>query len=238
MNRQLLFSLGLSLLSFTARAQWASQPIGFASPELAPFYLDAVDANAAWAVGSNVASTNYQLAQVARTVDGGQTWAVAPLPLRASASEEVTSLAALGPGTAWVTTVEYNGIGGRLLQTTNGGQTWAPQGGAAVFADPDSTPEFIRFFSATDGVAVGDPLPNTGTSFEVYITATAGQTWTRVTTLPATVRVLDVAGRLVQTQPWTSAAPLALDLSQQPAGLYVLEVQVPTGTARQKVVVQ
>jgi photosystem II stability/assembly factor-like uncharacterized protein len=186
MNKQFLSILGMCLLGFSAQAQWVSHPIGFASSELVPLYLDAVDANSAWAVGSSAFSTAYEPPTAAHSTDGGLTWMVASLPVKASTIEDVTSLAAISATTAWVTTVEYNGVGGHLLQTTDGGQSWLPQGGTTTFADADSYPQFIRFFSVTSGVAVGEKIPGTS-SFETYITTNAGQTWTPVANLPATL---------------------------------------------------
>ena len=184
MSKQLLSSLGLCLLSLTARAQWVSQPIGFASNQVVPLYLDAVDANTAWAVGSDALSNNYAVPQLARTVNAGQTWAVTNLPVSASTSETVTSMAAISPSTAWLTTVEPNGSRGRILRTTDSGQSWTVQSGPTVFGNAASFPTLVRFFSPTEGVAVGEELPGTATGFEIYTTANAGQTWTRVLNLP------------------------------------------------------
>ncbi|GAB3672833.1 hypothetical protein GCM10027594_35180 [Hymenobacter agri] len=50
--------------------------------------------------------------------------------------------------------------------------------------------------------------------------------------------MLDATGRLVRQLPWTASPELQLDLSHEPAGLYLLEVDAASGTARQKVVVQ
>lgn len=75
------------------------------------------------------------------------------------------------------------------------------------------------------------PNPATGGRFALQAAHSTGNR-------AATVRVLDSTGRLVQELAWASATPLDLDLSRQPAGLYVLEVQSASGTARQKVVVQ
>ena len=64
-------------------------------------------------------------------------------------------------------------------------------------------------------------------------------------TLPArqwggavTVRVLDGAGRLVQQHAWAPATALALDLSRQPAGLYVVELQTADGSIREKIIIE
>ena len=114
MKKPLLSSLGLCLLGFTAQAQWVYQPIGFASLDATTLYFDAVDANTAWTVGVGFFSSQYVVPQLARTVNAGQTWAVTSLPVRPSVREDVTALAAVSPTTAWVTTVEIDGVGGQI----------------------------------------------------------------------------------------------------------------------------
>ena len=182
MKKQFLAGLGLCLLGFTAQAQWVSQPIGFAAPGTTPFYLDAVDANTAWTVGAGLLSQSYVQPQLARTVNAGQTWTVSNLPVQASASEDFTALSAISPTTAWVTTV-VNNQGGRILRTTDGGLTWTTQSSAAVYGSPGSYPDLIHFFSATEGLTVGDFLM-AGARLEMYTTTNAGLTWTPLATSP------------------------------------------------------
>ncbi|MGY3087612.1 photosystem II stability/assembly factor-like uncharacterized protein [Hymenobacter sp. UYAg731] len=182
MNKQLLSCLGLCLLGFTAQAQWVSQPVGFAA-DIVPFYIDAVDANTAWTVGTAIGST-YLQPQVARTVNAGQNWTVSNLPIQAGASEDFTGLSAISASTAWITTILNNNAGGRILRTTDGGQTWTIQNNAGVYASARSYPDFIHFFSATEGVTVGDPLPGSS-QMEMYLTTNGGLTWTPITTSPA-----------------------------------------------------
>ncbi len=185
MLKQFLFCLGLGLSTSTAHAQWVYQPIGFASTQAAPLLFDAVDASTAW--GVNIGASSYVAPQVSRTTNAGQTWTVSNLPVQTSVSEEATSLAASSATSAWVTTVNVNGVGGRILHTTDGGLNWTVQSSATVFGSSASYPGLIRFFSATEGVAVGAPLSTSG-GFEIYTTTDAGTTWTRSTaTTPLTV---------------------------------------------------
>ncbi len=53
----------------------------------------------------------------------------------------------------------------------------------------------------------------------------------------ATVRVADALGRAVYAGPVAARTPLALDLSQRPAGVYVLRVCTPAGCETRKLVV-
>lgn len=184
MNKRLLSSLGLCLLGFTAQAQWAYQPINGLLSQSAPFYLDAIDANTAW--GVSVGATSYVVPQLVRTTNAGQAWVVTALPVNATVRENVTGLSATSSTNAWVSTVNVNGVGGRILRTIDGGQTWTTQSSATVFGSPNSYPGLIRFFSVTEGVAVGEAL-NTGSGFETYTTTNAGLTWTLLTAVPATL---------------------------------------------------
>lgn len=54
----------------------------------------------------------------------------------------------------------------------------------------------------------------------------------------ATVSLLDPAGRILRQEPWTTQQALRWDLSEWPAGLYLLEVQSETGRWTEKVVVR
>jgi len=184
MMKRFLFCLGLGLSTSVAHAQWVYQPINFASTQAAPLLFDAVDASTAW--GVSIGESSYVTPQICRTTNSGQTWTVSNLPVQTSLSEDATSLAATSATSAWVTTINSGGTGGRILRTTDGGLTWTVQSSATVFGNVASYPSLIRFFSATEGVAVGAPL-STGGGFEIYTTTNAGATWTSVTTVPATV---------------------------------------------------
>lgn len=184
MLKQFLFCLGLGLSTPAAHAQWVYQPISFASTQAAPLLFDAVDASTAW--GVNIGANNYVAPQLGRTTNAGQTWTVSNLPVQTSVSEDVTSLSAFSATSAWVTTVNANGVGGRILHTTDGGLNWTVQSSAAVFGSMASYPGLVRFFSATEGVAAGAPL-SAGGGFEIYTTTNAGTTWTRLATVPPTV---------------------------------------------------
>jgi hypothetical protein len=190
MLKQFLCCLGLGLSTSIAHAQWVYQSIGFASTQAAPFLFDAVDASTAW--GVNVGTSSYVALQVSRTTNVGQTWTISNLPVQAGVSEDATSLAALSATSAWVTTVNANGSGGRILHTSDGGLNWTVQSSATVFGSAASYPGLIRFFSPTEGVAVGAPLSASG-GFEIYTTSNAGSTWTRSTTVPLTVLNEDIA---------------------------------------------
>lgn len=182
MKAVVLSLLGLCLSGFTAQAQWVNQPITFANPVQGVVAVDAVDASTAWAIG-DVLDGNYLAPQVARTTNGGQAWVVSNLPVNAAVREIVTGLSAPTPTTAWITTVRIDGAGGRVLRTSDGGQTWTTIGANSIFTSANSYPNFVHFYSATEGIVGGENL-TANSGFEVYRTTDGGQSWTPVTTPP------------------------------------------------------
>lgn len=178
MKKVLLILAAFLLTNVAAQAQWVLQPFTFTNTDLTPVYLDAVDANVAWAAGFDVLF-NEGGNEVVHTANGGTTWtknAIANL----GATEEITGIVGLNATTALVCT--STGAGGRILKTVNSGTTWTVQTTATQFASAASFPNGIAFFNATEGVCFGDP--GTGaTRFEVYRTTDAGATWTGVPTI-------------------------------------------------------
>ncbi|RAK68166.1 T9SS type A sorting domain-containing protein [Hymenobacter edaphi] len=73
----------------------------------------------------------------------------------------------------------------------------------------------------------------------VWPNPTRGQLHLRPNAPARTITLLDLAGRVVQTQAATAAAEQTLDVRQQPAGAYLLRVEYAQGaTATQRVVVE
>jgi photosystem II stability/assembly factor-like uncharacterized protein len=185
MKKTVLLLAGLLCTGTLARAQWVAQPIGFRF-DATPAYLDAVDANVAWAADFDYLN-GIGDRQVARTTDGGTTWTVVTIPTLVD-GQGITGIVGLSATTALISVVDGNQGGGSILKTTDGGATWTVRTNAAQFADPRSYPDMITFFNATDGVCLGDHLPG-DRSYEIYRTTDAGTTWTRVAdaALPPTV---------------------------------------------------
>lgn len=179
-KRVLRAILGLLLVlaaTAPARAQWALQPFSFPQPDVFAYRFGVVDANVVWAVGYDEDGVNRS---VARTTDGGQTWALRTVPGLVN-GEIITSVAASSASSAWLTVANATSTGGYLLRTVDGGQTWAVQSSAQFLA---SVPNFVHFFSATEGVAVGDPLDGPAPAFEIFTTTDGGATWGRVLNVP------------------------------------------------------
>ena len=168
--------LGLLAGGLSASAQWISQPITFGQSGGANYAISAVDANVAWTTVVRLGTGPTR--QLMRTINGGTTWASVSVS-GLTTTEYVIGLHALDASTAWVvveSVVPQQGLG-RVLKTTDGGQTWTRSTTTAQFSSPDSFLQYVRFFSPTQGVAIGDAVNGT---FEIYTTTNAGVTWTAV----------------------------------------------------------
>jgi photosystem II stability/assembly factor-like uncharacterized protein len=199
MKKTVLLLTGLLLSGMGAQAQWLLQPASFRF-DATPAYIDAVDANVAWAADYDYLE-GYGDRQVARTINGGATWTVSTIPNLVD-GQEITGIAALSATTAVISVLDGNQGGGSLLKTTDGGATWTVRTTVGQFDNESSYPDLVTFFNATEGVAVGDPLPGNN-SFEIYTTADAGSTWTRVpdaglpAALPSEYGALGILGGLL-----------------------------------------
>lgn len=114
--------------------------------------------------------------EFARTTDGGKTWKSGTYPT--SGASIITSLYALDSNVAWITLADFN-EGGKVLKTSDGGQTWIVQNtGPLVF------PDFVHFFDANNGVLVGD---SDSLGFQIFRTSSGGASWQRIdpASLPA-----------------------------------------------------
>ena len=188
------------------------------------------------------------------TADGGTTWA----PVRYTGPLHGVGLSPV-PGTAlYISTGANTGSSqdqGSSYSADNG-QTWV----ALESVRNHLATEFVSAavgwsgsFSTRGGSLTGSANRFSGTALATQPAAAQARpvgAWPNPATggrctLPArptggaaTVRVRDAAGRLVQQHAWAQTTALALDLSQQPAGLYLVELQTADGIARQKIVVE
>lgn len=121
--------------------------------------ISAVDDRTAWASGSN--------GTVLRTIDGGTTWALIPVP--GAEKTDLRDIEAFGPDEAVVMGVDRPA---RIYRTTDGGRTWT----LAYFDDtPGIFLDGLAFFDERNGLAVGDPMDG---RFFVITTADGGAAWT------------------------------------------------------------
>ncbi|MBI5472563.1 MAG: choice-of-anchor D domain-containing protein [Ignavibacteriae bacterium] len=155
-----------------ADTSWAIQPSG----STAAFYtVKAVDQNIVWVGGTG--------GTVLRTTNGGTNWT--SVGGGALGTADVYAIEARDANNAWCTTTPSATF---IYRTTNGGALWTQVYTLA-------TPGFIDgiiMTSATNGYAVGDPVPNPGGNWTLLKTTDAGATWAAMT--PALPQVGTEAG--------------------------------------------
>jgi photosystem II stability/assembly factor-like uncharacterized protein len=177
------------LLAYTGslQAQWQSYSPVF-SDTLGAFDLRIAQDNdqIAWCVAMKyeVMPTEYQWLvseklSFAKTSDGGNTWSGGTIPM--GPEPYASNLCPISANTAWASGIDLDFVN-YVLRTDDGGVTWTRQledgfTGAASYVD------FVHFWDAQNGVAVGDPAEsdtNPVPFFEIYTTSDGGMTWARV----------------------------------------------------------
>jgi photosystem II stability/assembly factor-like uncharacterized protein len=137
------------------RASWIVQASGTTASLRG---VSAVDDRTAWASGAN--------GTVLRTLDGGATWTVIPVP--GAEKTDFRDVEAFGPDEAIVMGIDRPA---RIYKTTDGGRTW-------VRTYDDDTPgiflDGLTFFDARNGLAFGDPMDG---RFFFIVTTDGGDSW-------------------------------------------------------------
>ncbi|HEV3301582.1 MAG TPA: YCF48-related protein [Planctomycetaceae bacterium] len=120
-----------------------------------------------WSVGDHGA--------VWRTEDGGRTWKLLPCPVDCA----LRSVCFVTDRIGWVaggSTTAFTRVGmGVILATRDGGKTWTS---LARGSRPLPQLHYVRFFSPSAGVVVGEPTPDFPSG--VITTSDAGKTWQSV----------------------------------------------------------
>ncbi len=164
--------------SFIANAQfWTEKATGFTTPAKTLNSISIVDANVIWANEYDNVALNYRLKTFTKSTDGGNTWVPGTINLGTNTADlGISSITAASATTAWVSAYPDNTptseLGG-IWKTIDSGVTWTKQT-TALFSDPASYTDFVYFWDANNGVAVGDAV---GNYFEIYNTSDGGTTW-------------------------------------------------------------
>lgn len=165
--KTLLLSLAL-LTSLNLHAQtWTSySPF----PDSTGIYdVEITDANTAWFVAFGGTPN---VAQVARTTDGGATFNVSELPL--TGTPFAPCITSTDASTAYIMALQDWG-NAVTLKTTDGGQSW--QNVNTPWDPAVSWPDYMHAFSPAKICLIGDPRNG---DFEIYTTANGGFVWTPV----------------------------------------------------------
>lgn len=111
-----------------------------------------------------------------RTADGGKTWRYDSVD--APAGYGLNSIAPVDGNTCYAALSAINSTGGGIFKTTDGGDTWKQLEKGKLF-NSTSVLDFVYFFDAQHGLAVGDNNGDTSV-LEIYTTSDAGKNWSRV----------------------------------------------------------
>ncbi|HSQ79212.1 MAG TPA: YCF48-related protein [Candidatus Bathyarchaeia archaeon] len=136
-------------------ASWTVQTSGVTSSLRG---VSAVDDRTAWASGSN--------GTVLRTLDGGATWSVIPVP--GAETTDFRDIEAFGANEAVVMGIARPA---RIFRTTDGGRTWTKtyeDDSPGIFLDG------LVFFDRKKGLAFGDPMQG---RFFFIVTSDGGASW-------------------------------------------------------------
>lgn len=157
------------LLCGSAKAQWTqifgwSEPVNFSIP----------DTNVFWA-STSAYTLQYGKNYYTRSVDGGVTLKIDTII--GSDSTVVSNVVALDSSTAWFSFYKAPaGNSGKIIKTSDGGQTWVTQTNPGMFTPPSGFLNFVHFFDQNRGLCMGDP---NGGYFEIYTSSNGGTTWIR-----------------------------------------------------------
>jgi len=173
------YSLFLILaINFSASSQW--QRVNLAHQALdAPYDVEVPNDHTVWASLWNLTDPqNPYTPFYYRTADGGANWDYGFV--NAPTGYVISSLAPIDEDTCYAIMVNLAvGTGGGIFKTTDGGNNWNQLAVGQIF-NSSSFPDFIYFWNAKQGVAVGD-ANGPGTPYmEIYTTKDAGATWKRV----------------------------------------------------------
>lgn len=176
MKKNLLI-ISTLFLSVAANAQWTSQATGFTAPSRGIRNVCAIDANTVWVSAYDGITSTNPVRDFSKTTDGGTYWV--PGTVTAPTSYAFSNIWAIDATTAWACFYDAAaGAGGGIFKTTDGGATWSQQGTGTIF-NANSFPDFVYFWDANTGFAVGDPNGPGTSYYEIYTTTDGGTTWVR-----------------------------------------------------------
>jgi photosystem II stability/assembly factor-like uncharacterized protein len=190
---KILFSiLFCGLFCLTSFGQWTSQtPVLAKQQGILALNIAPNNPNVAWGLGMKftVLTQSFSIGipgdcltnlAVVRTTDGGVTWTATETP--AGSCLYPSNITVISDTEAWVSYVELQSQGNYVYKTTDGGQTWSKKLQSA-FLGVGGFVDFVHFFDAQNGVALGDPTtygPGSTPYFEIWTTSDGGSSWGRI----------------------------------------------------------
>jgi photosystem II stability/assembly factor-like uncharacterized protein len=155
-------------IQLNAQAFWQALPAMINNSNASVNDISAPNLNTCWAIGavfdpgSGVCALPFN--QYTRTGNGGISFksGIINIPSMYGPS----SICAIDSNTAWITCTDmFSGADGRVYKTINGGTVWNKQN-TAIF---DGSANFVHFYDANIGFAIGDSL--------IYRTTDGGANW-------------------------------------------------------------
>jgi len=193
MKKTLLSILGamacMGAMAQTASPSWTIvQNSNFPNVSFGIRYLDAVNDSVIWATGydGTAGNTSRAYCWVTHSTDGGNSFNFAPMfastltpGLGDTSTYAISNLDGIDANTCWAAAYKKAGGGsqGGIFKTTDGGATWVNKTPTGMFTNASSFANWVAFFNAKDGVAMGDPVAG---EFEIWRTTDGGTTWTQV----------------------------------------------------------
>lgn len=176
--KKLLLSLTLIAFYSVANAQWTSQATGFTNPSRGLKEVKIVDANTVWGIAYDGVTTANVVQEFTRTVNGGTNWTSGTINVGNTALT-INNISPVSGTKAWVSVVNgADGTGSAVYKTSDGGVTWDQQLSTG-FTSTGSFVNFVHFYDANVGFAMGDPV-GTPLEFEIWRTTDGGDSWTQI----------------------------------------------------------
>ncbi|MBO7434115.1 MAG: C10 family peptidase [Salinivirgaceae bacterium] len=158
---------------------WTMQSSGFSTDYRGITNISAIDNLTAWAAAYD-GEQGGQCMDFCRTIDGGESWEGKSIKISGYKNYSISMISAVSANEAWaavyVCTNSRTLKGGKILHTTDAGESWEIQASAS-FSGSKAFPNIVHFWDSHNGVCIGDP--NDG-YFEIYTTTDGGANWKRV----------------------------------------------------------
>lgn len=158
---------------------WTMQSTGFSSDYRGITNISAIDNLTAWAAAYD-GEQGGQCMDFCRTIDGGESWEGKTIKISGYKNYSISMISAVSANEAWaavyVCTNSRTLTGGKILHTTDAGNSWEIQASAS-FSGSKAFPNIVHFWDSRNGVCIGDP---NGGYFEIYTTTDGGANWKRV----------------------------------------------------------